>query len=221
MNFKCYHRYPAGHFCRRWAEDSKRFCAAHAHLHPAPSEGQKPDISHPLSNLWEPPDLFDVVREAINATRLGHITPGQAYAIGYLADVWMRVHRKVSTWRGDRSLYRQMLTGVLVDQADPLVEDQPASSPAVGGPSPQPPEDVPSASVPALPSAAHVTPFPLPIPPPPDPPGADLPSDDSPQVDVTNVLFNLIKAGAESRQRSRKGPAYGGRSHGPAPNGRD
>jgi len=220
MNFKCYHRYPAGHFCRRWAEDSKRFCAAHAHLHQEPSEGKKPDISHPLSNLWEPPDLFDVVREAISATRLGHITPGQAYAIGYLADVWMRVHSKVITWRGQRSLYRQMLTGVLVDQADPLVEDQPASSPAVGGPSPQPPEDVPSASVPTLQSAAHVTPFPLPIPPPTDPPGGDLPSDDSPQVDVTNVLFNLIKAGANSRQRSSKGPAYGGRSHGPAPNGR-
>lgn len=33
-----------------------------------------------------PADVFDVLRETLNAVRLGRIVPAQAYAVGYVAN---------------------------------------------------------------------------------------------------------------------------------------
>ncbi|HEV8385332.1 MAG TPA: hypothetical protein VGQ11_10720 [Candidatus Acidoferrales bacterium] len=46
--------------------------------------------------LSTPADLFDVIREALHAARLGRIQPGQAYAVGYLATLWLRAYHELS-----------------------------------------------------------------------------------------------------------------------------
>ena len=165
MSERCAHQFRAGVFCKRWAETGKRFCHDHS-----PDRGEHPrrikgDHLHPLARLSTPEDLFDAVREAINATRLGRITPGQAYAMGYLADVWLRLNRAIGSDLRDGAVLRQFLPGILAEEAA-LRENLENKPPAVSGlpydaipvttppPSPAlPPDDSPADPPPALPSS--------------------------------------------------------------------
>ncbi len=223
MSDRCAYQYRAGVFCKRWAETGKRFCHDHSPDDDA-SRRIRGEHLHPLARLSTPEDLFDAIRETINATRLSRITPGQAYAIGYLADVWLRVHQAIG-WRArEHALFRQFLPGLLAEEAA-LHEDLNHKPPAVSGlpynvypdparpsppdglpPSPAPPYRPLEAPLPAsLPDPAPPSsPSPLPEPLPIEPPINHPAPPPHPSVDVTRMLFNLIKTGAKSQQRAAR-----------------
>ena len=227
MNYPCYHRFPSGRFCKCPAENGSRFC--HSHAHDAERQRQldaRPlDTTHPLSRLASRHDVFDVVREAINATRLGSLTPSQAYAIGYLADVWLRINRGFDYSERQEALRRQYLRGVLAEEAALVDDAEPASAPEAPRPaplaaSPQPaslPTSVPPAppdqkespvapaetpnTVPAPDSASPPTSAP---PPPFDPFGEDPPPSTAPGVDATDLLLNALKLGLKHQAKSKR-----------------
>ena len=117
MTERCVYRYPAGHFCKRWVETGKRFCHDHDPDRDDLPKRTKADHLHPLLRLSTPEDLFDAVREAINAARLGRISPGQAYAMGYLADVWLRLHKAIGCGLRDKALHRQFLPDIVAEES--------------------------------------------------------------------------------------------------------
>jgi len=63
---------------------------------------------HPLLRLTTPNDVFDVVRETLNAARLGRIRPSQVYAVGYMAQLWCRFYNLTTFFNREAGLYRQM-----------------------------------------------------------------------------------------------------------------
>ena len=109
---KCAFQSTDGDPCKRWANRGSRFCNNHQPSFPLGFNQWKK--VHPLAKLETPNDLFDVIRETLNATRQGRISPKQAYAVGYLAKVWLEVHRRAQEWLRDKALFQQMLP-TLVD----------------------------------------------------------------------------------------------------------
>jgi hypothetical protein len=106
MPKRCAYVHPNGKPCRRWPMEDHKYC-----YHHAPSvDATQPDTAdelHPLLRLTTPGDVFDVVRETLNAARLGRIKPSQVYAVGYMAQLWARFYdmqRYADRWAG---LYRQ------------------------------------------------------------------------------------------------------------------
>jgi hypothetical protein len=97
---------------------------------------------HPLLRLTSPEDLFDVVREALNAVRLGRMAPGQAYAVGYLVDAWLRVYKEVDIYQREEGLFRQLL-------AEQVEHDAVAKSARAANP-PELPDAEPEPADPAL-----------------------------------------------------------------------
>ena len=112
----CAHRHPDGSFCKRWASKDSRFCYRHKPKDPYVDEN-KHDAVHPLARLATLIDIFDVVRETLNAVRLGQISPGQAYATGYMVDRWLLVYDKLSWEDREKELESQMLPEALEEVA--------------------------------------------------------------------------------------------------------
>ena len=84
---------------------------------------------HPLLRLASPRDAFDVVREAINATRTGQLSPGQAYALASLLNLWCKLFAQLREYDRVGNLRTQML-GELTDAdvADTAALEAAASS---------------------------------------------------------------------------------------------
>lgn len=125
MTKRCFYRHPNGAPCRRWASRDSEFCFYHQPDH-SQQERHEAEHLHPLMRLASPEDIFDVVRETLNAVRLGRIRPGRAYAVGYLVDVWLRVRKELKWQQRDAALCRQLLTEqVEVEElADEALDDE-------------------------------------------------------------------------------------------------
>ena len=115
MSARCSYRRPDGTVCKRWASAGSRFCYRHGPAYNLMNRSEG-DQLHPLARLTTPDDIFDVVRETLNVTRQGRISPGQAYAVGYLVDIWLRVHNKLEPRQRDTALYRQLLPELIEDE---------------------------------------------------------------------------------------------------------
>jgi hypothetical protein len=88
---RCAHEHAPGKFCARWPSPASRFCYLHRAAH-----GSAAEPGQALARLSSPADLFDVIREALHPVRFGRIQPGQAYAVAYLAQMWLRVYRQLA-----------------------------------------------------------------------------------------------------------------------------
>jgi hypothetical protein len=96
MSVRCTFRLDNGRFCRRWAHKGTLFCDHHTPAEPAPPPELEDDANlSPLERLTTHDDVFDVVRETLNAIRLGRVSPGRAYATGYFIDLWLRVRERM------------------------------------------------------------------------------------------------------------------------------
>ncbi|MBI1737728.1 MAG: hypothetical protein HYR58_00585, partial [Acidobacteria bacterium] len=94
MSQRCAHKHPGGSYCKRWASTGSPFCYRHQPPPEKPAELEDDANLSPLDRLNTHDDLFDVVRESLNAIRLGRLSPGRAYATGYFIDLWMRVRER-------------------------------------------------------------------------------------------------------------------------------
>ena len=113
---RCSFIYSDGKPCGRWARPRTKFC--YHHQSECAQQLRDPANSlHPLLRLASPEDLFDVVREGLNAVRLGRIAPGQAYALGYMVDVWLRVYKELDIYQREEGLFRQLLAGQVEREA--------------------------------------------------------------------------------------------------------
>ena len=95
MSQRCTHRHPDGSFCKRWATRGTLFCYRHQPPPEKPAAEENDASLSPLDRLNTHDDLFDVVRESLNAIRLGRLSPGRAYATGYFIDLWLRVWERM------------------------------------------------------------------------------------------------------------------------------
>lgn len=114
---KCAFQFADLRTCQRWANRGSRFC--HNHQPPYRMSDDQYDRVHPLARLSTPDDVFNVIRESLNATRQGRISPGQAFAVDRLANTWLKFHDRVRTSDRDKVLYQQMLPS-LVDAESAL-----------------------------------------------------------------------------------------------------
>jgi len=116
MPKRCQYVHPNGKPCRRFPQEDSKYCYHHTSRWDAiePSEGK--DL-HPLLRLTTPDDMFDVIRETLNAARLGRIRPSQVYAVGYMAQLWHRFYRLATFYKREAGLYRQ-LNPDLVDEEE-------------------------------------------------------------------------------------------------------
>jgi hypothetical protein len=136
MSLKCCFQYDDGTFCKKWAKTGSRFCHNHQ---PQGASGPRPDghslegwpALHPFARLAMPADLFELVRETLNATRMGKVAPAQAHAIVALANVWLRIHEKLE--HADRlyALDKQILPS-LVDAESAAHAERVAAQTAEG-----------------------------------------------------------------------------------------
>ncbi len=96
-------------------EDNK-YCYHHAPSVEAtePSDGEG---LHPLLRLTTPDDVFDVVRETLNAARLGRIRPSQVYAVGYMVQQWRDMYHMKMIDTRSAGLHRQF-NADLVDEEE-------------------------------------------------------------------------------------------------------
>lgn len=146
MNIRCSYEAPTtGMVCKRWAMRGSNFCYHHRPL-PAdrPHDGS---MLHPLARLADPADIYDVLRETLNAARQGRLAPGQAYAVGYLAQVLLKVYDRVRIDQRDDGLARQIIPTLADEEAAadvernytmplPVQAEDPSSTPAVTPPRP-------------------------------------------------------------------------------------
>ncbi|MBI3664076.1 MAG: hypothetical protein HY234_13625 [Acidobacteria bacterium] len=95
MSVRCTFRLDNGKFCHRWARKGAPFCSHHTPASPPAESGDSEENLSPLDRLNTHDDLFDVVRESLNAIRLGRLSPGRAYATGYFIDLWMRIKERM------------------------------------------------------------------------------------------------------------------------------
>ena len=127
MSNKCSFVLSNGRPCKRWANRGAGFCDVHK-SDPAPrpynwKEQNGPDrhseldVSVPaLARLATARDLFDVIRESINAVRLGRMSPGQAYAICALAAAWTNARKELGLEDRTRILRGQMLPALTEEE---------------------------------------------------------------------------------------------------------
>lgn len=114
---KCTYRLSSGSFCKRWASASSQFCHHHEGSTAYFQQSESGEL-HPLARLTTPEDIFDMLREALNATRLGRMSSGQAHAIGHLAAEWRKTYELLSFRQREMNLHRQFLTDVMVDDKE-------------------------------------------------------------------------------------------------------
>jgi hypothetical protein len=83
MSKRCQYVHPNGKRCRRFPQEDSNYCYHHTARADAFDLTHGEDL-HPLLRLATPGDLFDVVRETLNAARLGRIKPNQVYAVSHM-----------------------------------------------------------------------------------------------------------------------------------------
>lgn len=120
-NTRCFFRYDDT-YCKRWAQRGSRFCYNHqpqgeGGIGYGQGSGHSaegwPQL-HPHARLATPSDVFDLVRETLNATRLGTVTPGQAAAVSSLAALWLKLYEKLQAEERVYALSSQIIP-TLVD----------------------------------------------------------------------------------------------------------
>lgn len=96
MSMKCLFRNDDGSYCKRWAQKNSNFC--HAHRLPnfnSPESARPWPGLHPFTRLATPTDLFDLLRESLNAARMGTMPPGQASSIATLSYAWLKAYDRL------------------------------------------------------------------------------------------------------------------------------
>jgi hypothetical protein len=113
----CSHRYSDGSACRRWASKASRFCYKHnpEYLMAKKQSNELP----PEIRLACVEDLIGVVRQTLTAVRLGYMTPGQAYAVGYMVELRLKLEHESDADQGKKALRRNMVRTMLHDEDDP------------------------------------------------------------------------------------------------------
>jgi hypothetical protein len=118
MSVRCTFRLDNGKFCRRWARKGSPVCAHHTPASPPVESGDSEENLSPLDRLNTHDDLFDVVRESLNAIRLGRLSRGRAYATGYFIDLWMRVRERMEKAGPEtKKFYKRRRMSDAVEQA--------------------------------------------------------------------------------------------------------
>lgn len=108
MSTRCTFETHEGRLCKRWAVRGSHFCFNHLPARDT-TKGYDGASLHPLARLSCPEDIFDVLRETLNAVRLGRIHPAQAYAVSHVAQVLLKVYERVRIERRDDALDRQII----------------------------------------------------------------------------------------------------------------
>lgn len=118
MSDRCSFRLNSGKFCRRWSVKGALHCHHHAPAAPRPEPEDAEENLSPLDRLNTHDDLFDVVRESLNAIRTGRLSPGRAYATGYFIDLWMRVRERMEKAGPEtKKFYKRRRMSDTVEQA--------------------------------------------------------------------------------------------------------
>jgi hypothetical protein len=119
----CIHRYSDGSNCRRWASRGQKYCHKHnpertdyeasrKYIHELPAEVRLATVD----------DVLHVIRQAINGVRLGYMSPSQAYAIGHLSYLWLKLAKESDLDHGRRGLRESMVSVLMEDIDDPKDE---------------------------------------------------------------------------------------------------
>jgi hypothetical protein len=112
----CAHRFPNASFCKRRAREGSRFCGYHRADENLTSFPAQADVN-PLDRLLEPSDAFAVMRETVNAARLGRIPPAQVYAVCAAVYAWLKVWRVMGYRDRQEALESQYVSNVLDAEA--------------------------------------------------------------------------------------------------------
>lgn len=110
MSRRCAFKFSDGRRCQRFPSEDSRFCHHHD---PRPdlldTADQDDPEQHPLVRIASPQDAFTVVREAINAVRMGRMRPHQAYALSCLLNVWLRLRDAINDELRVDGLHHQII----------------------------------------------------------------------------------------------------------------
>jgi hypothetical protein len=112
----CAHRFPNASFCQRRAREGSRFCGYHRADENLTSFPEQPGVN-PLDRLTEISDVFAVVRETVNAARLGRMSPAQVYAVCAAIHLWLKLERELGYHDRQDALERQYVSSVLDAEA--------------------------------------------------------------------------------------------------------
>jgi hypothetical protein len=112
---KCIYRLRSGSFCRRYASAESKFCSHHQGS-VARFEYFDGAELHPLQRLTTPEDVFDMLREALNATRLGRMTPAQAHAIGHLSAEWRKTYDTLLARGREDAIAGQFIPNLMLEE---------------------------------------------------------------------------------------------------------
>lgn len=114
MSSKCFFRYDNGSYCKRWAQKESRFCYNHRPQGlDGPFGADWPSL-HPFTRLGTLGDLFDFIRETLNALRMGTMPPAQGAAIISASNFWLKLYEKMEVGERLNALRNQVLP-TLVD----------------------------------------------------------------------------------------------------------
>jgi hypothetical protein len=114
MSLKCLFRYDDGSYCKRWAQKDSRFCYNHQPQGLDGPGGTDWPSLHPFTRLATLSDLFDLLRESLNAARMGTMPAAQAASICSLATLWLKTYEKMESADRIYALSHQILP-TLVD----------------------------------------------------------------------------------------------------------
>jgi hypothetical protein len=114
MSLKCLFRNDDGSYCKRWAQKDSRFCYNHQPQGLDGPGGTDWPSLHPFTRLSTLSDLFDLLRESLNAARMGTMPTGQAASICSLATLWLKTYEKMESADRIYALSHQILP-TLVD----------------------------------------------------------------------------------------------------------
>lgn len=116
MSMRCCFRYDDGNYCQAWAMRNSRFCNNHQPRglnDPGTYSRDGWPMLHPIARLATPSDLFDLIRETLNAIRMGRITPSQAFAVSSVAGRWLEVYDKLEWEERLHALQEQILPSLV------------------------------------------------------------------------------------------------------------
>ncbi len=171
MSTRCQHRKPEnGDYCKNWAMKGSLLCSNHLR-HPAPPLPPLPSyagmteeqivaaLKAEAAAKISPPetcnDVVSLVSRAMADALEGRIAPAQAYAVGFLGEVWLRASKKrykankaamaerasEETWKVSRPVFERAASDVaLPNHTQPSTE----SSAPVPEPGPVEPNEISS-----------------------------------------------------------------------------
>jgi hypothetical protein len=116
MPVKCHHRFRSGSFCHRTASPGTPFCGYHQGSRATIASVEGAEL-HPLARLTTPEDVWDLLRETLNAARLGRISAAQARAVHHLAREWRAYYALLSERQREKALHRQILPTLMLEES--------------------------------------------------------------------------------------------------------